>query len=44
MKTDEIIMTASMANEAVGVPDRPPMAAMRDEPVPLGVLAGCRRC
>ncbi|WP_143331637.1 hypothetical protein [Burkholderia sp. IDO3] len=43
MKTDEIIMTASMANEADGVPERPPTIAVRDVPAPFRAPAGCRR-
>ncbi|WP_279609008.1 hypothetical protein [Burkholderia anthina] len=43
MKTDEIIMTASMANEADGVPEWLPTVAMRHVPVPFRAPAGCRR-
>ncbi len=43
MKTDEIIMTARMANEADGVPERPLTIAVRHVPVPFRAPAGCRR-
>ncbi|WP_279606905.1 hypothetical protein [Burkholderia anthina] len=42
MKTDEIIMTASMANEAGGAPERPLTVAMRHVPVPFRAPAGDR--
>ncbi len=43
MKTDETITTASMANEAGDVPERPPTIAMRNVSPPLRAPAGCRR-
>ncbi|AFQ51701.1 hypothetical protein GEM_5317 [Burkholderia cepacia GG4] len=43
MKTDEIIMTASAADDAGGVPERPLPIAVRNGSARLHAPAGCRR-